>query len=203
VADPSHQDGKPAVSPEGPLRALRVPNPGTGVNYEPRVRLASIFADYRDGAAGVAMPEAAFSQSILPVAAVANGYQVNVGPRGAWIVASNDTAGGAQNLALLRYDSEAQAAADGEATTVIAPAIRRWSINGGIRSTVIVYTSTGANSGLMCVSSGSIPAAFPLLMLHHQTGAWCPPGSLFRVFNPTPGFAATPRVVVREPVSGP
>jgi len=199
VADPSHPDSRPAVSPEGPLRALRVPNPGTGINYAPTAQLSVGFADYTDAAAGVAMPEAAFSDQVLPVAGTDRGYRIMAGPRGCWaIFISNGV-----SLNLSRWDSEADAAALGLGATVLAPATVQYQCNGGILSIVQQVSVAAPAPGLLVYDGGVAPRGQIMLQLNGgKKGLWIPPGAQIRILAPT-GFAATLGGIVREPLSGP
>ena len=111
MADLSNPSEKPSVSPEALLRALGVTQPGTGLSWEARARLAILGGDYSRAVPEPTLPVATWGPNnvgaIAAVPATWGGIELRAGRRGVWWGATLTDAGGGA-IAKLLFMSETQ-----------------------------------------------------------------------------------------------
>ena len=189
MAELDKDDERPALSPEGLLRALMVQVPGSGVSWEPTVQLCVISDDVSGAQPFSPLPEAAFGDALQPgIAGEFACLQLLAGRRGCWSVMPKASAA----IKWTRYDSEEVA------PPLLLPVVvpYQWSVNGGVE--------TVCSLGTLLASPG------PDLLASNITGIspgrlifWVPPGGILRFTSQVAGGGNTFDTMLREPLGPP
>jgi len=196
VADLAKDGERPALSPEGLLRALGVIVPASGLGWERWLRLVVLGDDCSHAQPFAAIPEAGFG-GVVQAAVVAefSTLQIQAGRRGAWV----PTVASSGGVRLLRFDSgDAAQATSPMLLPVVVPF--QYQINGAVEAVCSVGTveATGG-PGIQAALLGS--DAFNAGV--GRIGWWVPPGGVIQFIHTTANVAATYQQIVREPLGAP
>jgi len=196
VADLAKDGERPALSPEGLLRALGVIVPASGLGWERWLRLVVLGDDCSHAQPFAAIPEAGFG-GVVQAAVVAefSTLQIQAGRRGAWV----PTVASSGGVRLLRFDSgDAAQATSPMLLPVVVPF--QYQINGAVEAVCSVGTVAATGGpGIQAALLGS--DAFNAGV--GRIGWWVPPGGVIQFIHTTANVAATYQQIVREPLGAP
>jgi hypothetical protein len=182
---------RPAISPEGLLRALGVSRPGDGVDWESRLRGTVLLHELSGAMPYLNLPESGYVVTQPLVGGVVAAVEIVGGQRGTWVTVGDSTQATVQ---VMRWNNQGENidALGGAAVQAAA-----YQIDGG--STGIVVTGQASVFGPAFLEGALGPAG----VLYGRSGFWVKPGGVLRIAANALGTLLTLSLLLRDPLAAP
>lgn len=202
MADLADPNEKPALSPEGLLRALRVSIPGSGLSWESLARLVVLGADVSKAVPPPDLPRAATADTLVGgTVASAGCFEVEAGSAGCWAVIRTDAAAANSRARFSYYNSKSIAeAVDPLALPAPLDVPFVWTLGPPLRGTRV--RSGGVALLGHTIPSGNAPWS-NLFQMWDGFGWWLAPGQVLRVSGHVVNSIDVFWAEVAEPLAGP